>query len=344
MGENLNDIKALVVDDNMANAVVLSTLLERYGIQSDTAESGMEAIERVCSKEYDIIMMDYLMPDMDGLEATKQIVFVSEDRKKPVIIGVSATVDTQVIGLFDEAGADCVLKKPVSSDDLEHKLVEYGFMSEDAKIQDNSDDNEDATAFLSAIDGLNYAEGISLMAGSLENYMKVLGVSVRNIYENYNKIDIIRNTEQMDTHSLHFHSLKGIFLNIGADDLANDSKMMEFAAKESENEYVHQQMDQYMQDIYKFYEQLEKVCVEYKERTAAKKAGVSMGDSEFIQSLDSLKESIDNFEYIEITETLETMLNSSEGIRAEKLQSIYDSIQNFEYDEAMEILNELYSL
>ena len=99
-----------------------------------------------------------------------------------------------------------------------------------------------------------------------------------------------------------------------------------------------------MQDIYKFYEQLEKVCVEYKERTAAKKAGVSMGDSEFIQSLDSLKESIDNFEYIEITETLETMLNSSEGIRAEKLQSIYDSIQNFEYDEAMEILNELYSL
>ena len=77
--------------------------------------------------------------------------------------------------------------------------------------------------FLNAVEGLNYQEGLSLMAGSLENYMKVLAVSVRNIIENYNMIDVIRNTEQMETMTLYFHSLKGIFLNIGADELAGQS-------------------------------------------------------------------------------------------------------------------------
>ena len=92
--------------------------------------------------------------------------------------------------------------------------------------------------FLNAVEGLNYQEGLSLMAGSLENYMKVLAVSVRNIIENYNMIDVIRNTEQMETMTLYFHSLKGIFLNIGADELAGQSKRMEFAAREFENPYV----------------------------------------------------------------------------------------------------------
>ena len=59
-------------------------------------------------------------------------------------------------------------------------------------------------------------------------------------------IDVIRNTEQMETMTLHFHSLKGIFLNIGADELAEQSKRLEFAAREFENPYVHEMMDGYL--------------------------------------------------------------------------------------------------
>lgn len=83
------DIRVLVVDDNVVNAMVLSAMIEHYGIKTDTAESGMEAIEKVCGTQYDIVLMDYIMPDMDGVQTTRQIMFVSEDKKKPKVIGVS---------------------------------------------------------------------------------------------------------------------------------------------------------------------------------------------------------------------------------------------------------------
>ena len=122
MGENLNDIKALVVDDNMANAVVLSTLLERYGIQSDTAESGMEAIERVCSKEYEIIMMDHLMPDMDGLEATS--IIKSKFPSLPVIALTANAFSSDREKAF-EAGCSDFLSKPVNSDLCLETIAKY---------------------------------------------------------------------------------------------------------------------------------------------------------------------------------------------------------------------------
>ncbi len=340
---NSENIRALVVDDGMANALVLSSMLERYGIKADTAESGMEAIEKACDAKYDLIFMDYLMPDMDGVEATRQIMFVSKEKEKPLIMGVSATVDIQVTDKFQRAGAEGVLKKPVHSQDLEQLLNEkYGIVRTDSDIEEPDDEIDlDSNDFLAAVQGLNYEEGLALMAGSLENYMKVLEVSVRNIMENYDKIDVIRNTEQMEIMALYFHSLKGIFLNIGADDLANDSKMMEFAAKEFENLYVHQQMDEYMDKIKNFHSQLSDVCDIYKKHSSDNAAGGSMEESEFEKNLVKLKECTENFEYIEITEVLEKMLSSSEGERAQKLQEVYDCIQNFQYDDALAIIGRL---
>ena len=222
--KKLSGSDVLVVDDNSANTLVLKAMVERYGVHADTAESGMEAIEKTCSKSYDFVLMDYLMPDMDGVETIRQIKFVTSETDGTVFFGVSATVDAQVKELFDKAGATDVLRKPVKKEELEAALIENGFEIDVTESEEQED--EDQTMFLSSVDGLNYEEGLSLMAGSLENYMKVLAVSVRNIIENYNMIDVIKNTEQMETMTLHFHSLKGIFLNIGADELAEQLSLL----------------------------------------------------------------------------------------------------------------------
>ena len=333
------DIRVLVVDDNIVNSMVLSTMLERYGIQADIASSGMEAIQRVCNAKYDIILMDYLMPDMDGVETTKQIMFVSHGKGKPKVIGVSATVDTEVTELFIAAGADCVLKKPVRTEDFDMKLKQYGFVQEE---QGNSsageDGNVDSAGFLSSVEGLNYDEGISLMAGSLANYMKVLSVSLRNVSDNYNKLDAIRNTGQFDAMSLHFHSLKGIFLNIGASRLADYSKAMEGAAKEFKRMYVRSQMDEYMESVKIFHDQLKDACDNYNEKVMSAKSNVDMEEDEFMQKLGELKGNIEEFEYTGITEILEELLAGTKGQRLEKLRDIQNYIQDFQYDEAMEVL------
>ncbi len=333
------DIRVLVVDDNIVNSMVLSTMLERYGIQADIASSGMEAIQRVCNAKYDIILMDYLMPDMDGVETTKQIMFVSNGKNNPKVIGVSATVDAEVTELFISAGADCVLKKPVRTEDFDMKLRQYGFVKEEpGSSSTNSDGSVDSAGFLSSVEGLNYDEGISLMAGSLANYMKVLNVSLRNVSENYNKLDAIRNTGQLDAMSLHFHSLKGIFLNIGASSLASYSKAMEGAAKEFKRMYVRSQMDEYMESVKIFHDQLKDACENYSEKVMSSKSNVDMEEDEFMQKLSELKGNIEEFEYTGITEILEELLVGTKGQRLEKLQNIQDYIQDFQYDEAMEIL------
>lgn len=336
-------IRVLVVDDNMVNAMVLTTMLERYGIQADTAGSGLEAIERVCSVQYDIILMDYLMPDMDGVETTEQIMFVSDGKKRPKVIGVSATVDEEVTDLFMGAGADCVLKKPVRSEDFEMKLRQYGLVQgEDGDGDTGQDGCIDSAAFLSSVEGLDYDAGIALMAGSLDNYMKVLNVSVKNISDNYNKLDAVKNSGQMEIMAMYFHSLKGVFLNIGANSLANDSRTLESAARDFKNMFVISQTGEYMESVKKFYIQLETACGYYNQKMSSRKSSVKMEDSEFVRNLDALKESIGNFEYIEITGLLEKMIAGCDGEKEARLQDMYDFIQNFQYEEAMEILNTMY--
>lgn len=331
--------KALVVDDNRANILVLANLLERCGVDADTAESGMEAIEKTCNTKYDLILMDYLMPDMDGIEATHQIVFVSGTEKIPVIVGVSATVDENLVKRFQNAGAVDVMKKPVKPIELKDMLKRYNMLKEKGDDSVATAGESDNTDFLRQVSGLNYKEGLSLMADNLQNYMKVLNVCVKNIIDNYDNIDAIRNTEQMEPMALYFHSLKGIFLNIGADGLAEKSKMMEYAAKEFENHYVHNNMEQYMNMVYQIHEDLEKACEEYAKRNATSAGEIDINDSDLAGKLQMLKSSIEDFEYIEITELLDELLPACDGERKEKLQKINEAIQNFDYDTALDIVS-----
>ena len=336
MSSNSN-VNVLVVDDNKANTVVLSTMLEHFGMRVEIAESGMEAIEKVCGKGYQLILMDYLMPDMDGVETTRQIDFVSDAESKPVIYGVSATVDDEVVDLFKKAGATGVMGKPVKLHDVEELLDRHNFLSA-VCVEEPEPEAEDDVSFLDGIEGLNYEEGISLMAGSVENYMKVLSVSVRNIMENYGVIDAIKDTEQMETLVLHFHSLKGIFLNIGADDLAEQSKMFEFAARELENMYVHENVDEYLLKVKKFHDQLDNARNAYRECTKAAENQEEISDSEFADLINELKAAIEDFDYLEITSLIEKLQSQCTGQNKEYIDQISAFIDDFQYDEAQEII------
>ena len=320
--KKLSELDVLVVDDNSANTLVLKAMIERYGANADTAESGMEAIEMSCSKSYDIVLMDYLMPDMDGVESIRQIKFVAGDNDNTLYFGVSATVDNQVMEMFRAAGASDVLRKPVRKENLEEVFSANGIEIDTIEVEE--EEEKDRTMFLNAVEGLNYQEGLSLMAGSLENY---------------NMIDVIRNTEQMETMTLYFHSLKGIFLNIGADELAGQSKRMEFAAREFENPYVHEMMDGYLDKVKKFHDELEQACIFYKEQDINKSKIEVMPATEFMQNIERLKEYIEDFNYIDIIELLEKMMGSASAETQSILNDVYDNVQNFEYDTALEILN-----
>ena len=116
----------LVVDDNKVNVKVLSAFLKHFKVQADAALSGAEAIEMVKNKKYDLIFMDHMMPDMDGVETTKRIRSL-DDRyyHNAPIIACTANVVKGVEEIFLEAGMNDFVPKPIQLEVLQEKMARF---------------------------------------------------------------------------------------------------------------------------------------------------------------------------------------------------------------------------
>ncbi|MCR5675024.1 MAG: response regulator [Lachnospiraceae bacterium] len=116
-------IRALIVDDEPMNLVVASGLLRDYRMIPDTAESGKEAIEKYTSGDYDIIFMDHMMPEMDGVEAMKRIRQIAmESQRTPVIVALTANALSGAREMFLKEGFDGFIAKPIDISDFERVM------------------------------------------------------------------------------------------------------------------------------------------------------------------------------------------------------------------------------
>lgn len=107
----------LIADDTPVLRSLLKKVVERLGHSADVAADGAEALAKVISNDYDIILMDMQMPVMDGLQATRKIRALSCKKAKVPIIGITAD---SLVGyeVFLDAGVNSLLRKPVAFDDL----------------------------------------------------------------------------------------------------------------------------------------------------------------------------------------------------------------------------------
>lgn len=116
-----NKMKVLAVDDNRTNLHILQVFLKKLGHEVILAENGQEAVQRFESESPDLVLLDIMMPVMDGFEAARQIKALCHDRWKPIIFLSALNRDENLVeGL--EAGADDYLTKPINFVVLEAKL------------------------------------------------------------------------------------------------------------------------------------------------------------------------------------------------------------------------------
>ncbi|MCR5602800.1 MAG: response regulator [Lachnospiraceae bacterium] len=120
------DATILIVDDSKVNLSVETRLLRDTGLQIDTALSGRNALEMTLQKRYDCILLDHLMPEMDGIECFKQIRTQIDGMctDVPVVI-LTANADRKNQDMYAEAGFDGYLVKPVSGNSLEEELIKH---------------------------------------------------------------------------------------------------------------------------------------------------------------------------------------------------------------------------
>ncbi|MDD6573162.1 MAG: cache domain-containing protein [Thermoflexaceae bacterium] len=261
------DADILVVDDNQMNLKVAMGLLKRSGIRVDTATSGMECIRKVEKKQYDIILMDHMMPEMDGIETMKAL---RTSDFLPVNTKIIVMTANAISGAKEEylaEGFDDYLSKPITGEELEKVLAEYlpkekqTAKKQNAKelrkeekteelLTDDTFTQEELKQFSMQIPELEVAVGLEYCARSKMFYMEMLkefasGKKDQELTEFLQK-------EDWDNYRITVHALKSNAKTLGAMELSEKARLQEMAAKEKRIEEVlanHQALAEHYKEL-----------------------------------------------------------------------------------------------
>lgn len=119
------NLKVLLVEDNRMNQKVFVLMAQKLGLEVDIAADGVVALEKVYQSSYDLIFMDYHMPNLNGLEATYKIRQMEGIVSQPWVIGFSANVESQTLRDMMNAGMNDTLPKPMKLSNLRHAISNY---------------------------------------------------------------------------------------------------------------------------------------------------------------------------------------------------------------------------
>ncbi|MCR5451432.1 MAG: response regulator [Lachnospiraceae bacterium] len=141
----MRNVRALIVDDEPMNLVVATGLFKEYGMETDTAESGRAAIEKYRENDYDMVFMDHMMPEMDGVEAMKKLKEFARDTGRTLrIIALTANAVSGAREMFIEEGFDGFVAKPIDISEFERtmrrvlpeSLITYEKTVSDSKVEE----------------------------------------------------------------------------------------------------------------------------------------------------------------------------------------------------------------
>jgi CheY-like chemotaxis protein len=230
------EIPVLVVDDNPVNLTVALGFLAAHNIHADTAPGGAEAITMIQKKHYDLVFMDQMMPDMDGLEATRLIRRLNGCGNLP-IVALSANAVTGVEKMFREAGMNDFISKPIEAREMNRVLSTWLPAKKLAMNAVRAEKPEERTAEdplargLSRIEGMDAAEALAHVGGNREGLLRALRQFCENCDGYTGKILSCLHARAWNDYAIHVHAVKGILASFGVKLLAERACELEKAAK-----------------------------------------------------------------------------------------------------------------
>ena len=228
------EAKVLVVDDNAVNLKVAVGLLNIYKIQVDTATNGFHAVEMVKKTDYDMVFMDHMMPDMDGIDTTIAIRNLDEKYAYLPIVALTANAISGVREIFKAEGMDDFLAKPIEISKL-NAILQKWLPAEKQTVK------EEITApeiMHSEIPGLDVGRGVVNSGGTQDAYNEILAIYVA---DNENKLnDMAKYHKENDLKALTIcaHAIKSASANIGANNISIMAAELEAAGIAGNNGYI----------------------------------------------------------------------------------------------------------
>ena len=263
---HVKNVETLIVDDNPVNCKVISKSMEYYGMNVDIATSGPESISMCRGKHYDLIFMDQMMPEMDGIEAMKQIHKLNDYYTTSANCKIIALTANAIAGVREDLiaeGFDEYLSKPVNFRDLENVLVRFIPPACLENVQPNvkASNSTDTLSELTLADmypDINIHEGINYCGGTVDNYLEVIQIMCDEASDQIARLSQYYENGNLKEFTILIHALKGICLNIGAKECGEAAKALEMAGKSNDTEYIHSNLpsfiDRYMVMVERFNE------------------------------------------------------------------------------------------
>ena len=239
----------LVVDDTAVNLTVFVNLLKKTELQIDTAESGDEGISLFTKKHYDVIFLDHMMPDKDGIMTLQEMKTITDtpNIETPVIC-LTANAISGMREVYTNAGFDDYLTKPIDAERLEMMLLQYlpadkVVSAADSDNDNNEDDTDDCVLpdFLYKLEEIDVDSGLDY-CGDGESYLEVLEVYLDSAekkaeeIENYWAAGDIKNT------TIKVHALKSSSRSIGALKLEELAARLEQAGKDGDTDTLNKEL------------------------------------------------------------------------------------------------------
>ena len=329
----------LLVDDNELNLVVAKELLKPLRMQIDTAENGLQAVKMVRGSQYDLVLMDHMMPVMDGIEAAKVIRALPEDKyQKLPIIALTANAMVDARKEFLNAGMNGFVAKPIDFTRICNQLKLWlpkdlvrDVPKEEAKklladdLSDCEIQPEDPQMGFSFEEGVNHC-------GSKAALMKTIRIFYRTIDSKADKIEQCLKEGLISDYVVEVHALKSSALLIGAVPLSEAAKELEGYGKQGKTELLEEKTP----DLLAMYRDFKDILKPYADKEEAARQEASNG--EWCQALQQIHQCIEQFDLDGVDRIMEKL---EEYQIPECIRESMDQLRVYVADVSMEEIMEL---
>ncbi|MBQ3912246.1 MAG: response regulator, partial [Lachnospiraceae bacterium] len=315
------DAKILVVDDNKVNLELMNNYLKQYRIIPDTADGGAKAVSMAAKKQYDIIFMDQMMPEMDGVEAMKRIrALGSSYVEKMPIIALTANAIAGTRNLLISEGFTDYASKPMPIKVLENLLTKYlpkGTYTINAEEHGTGDVSDmkgvlkNDRAVLELPDYVDQSIGMTNAGEDIAQYREVIGIVYKYAHEKLDTVKELLKNEDYQRYTIEVHALKSNAATVGAMKLADKAKALEDAGKTGDIETIKRDTDRFLTEYAAFADDLKK-CMDYEAEmsgedagdTAAKQTFMSAADEEYLSTFEEIENALGEARYEDTNDLL----------------------------------------
>lgn len=246
------EARILVVDDTSMNLLVISQLLKKTRVQVATCLSGKECLYMVQKEHYDVILLDHMMPGMDGIETLRALrnMYNHKCPDTPVI-ALTANAIVGVREMYMREGFNDYLSKPVEANELEEMLMKYipsekiQIVTEQIKANRTREKQtgqfvgEESAVNMHQSNKLSWLDidlGLKYCADSEEVYREALQEFCNVAQEEQTAIEALYEREDWIDYTIHIHGLKSSALSVGAKKLSEEAASLERAGREVQKE------------------------------------------------------------------------------------------------------------